>query len=62
MVDWNIILQITVPILGGIFWIITRMDKGFKDVNDKINKIDSRLSRLEGKFDERGYWESRDEK
>lgn len=28
-------------------------------VEDRLNSIDLRLTRLEGRFDERGYWESR---
>lgn len=56
--DWNLILHVTLPMLAGFGWMILRFDK----LNDKIQNIDSRLSRLEGKFDERGYWESREKK
>jgi hypothetical protein len=30
-----------------------------KEIKADIKSIDQRLTRLEGRFDERGYWESR---
>lgn len=60
--DWTIFFQVTLPMIGGFGWMIIRMDKKFDRLDDKIQSIDSRLSRLEGKFDERGHWESRDKK
>jgi len=60
--DWNIFLQVTLPMIGCFGWLIIRMDRKFDRLDDKIQSIDSRLSRLEGKFDERGNWESREKK
>lgn len=31
-----------------------------KSIRDDIHQIDKRLTKLEGRFDERGYWESRE--
>lgn len=31
-----------------------------KAIREDIHKLDVRLTRLEGRFDERGYWESRE--
>lgn len=65
----TIIASILVPMIGGFFWLVGRMYKGLNSLNVKIDEIhkdlrniDSRLSRLEGGFTERGYWESRDKK
>lgn len=33
-----------------------------KDIKHDVKSIDTRLSRLEGRFEERGQWESRDKK
>lgn len=30
-----------------------------KDIREELKQIDRRLTRLEGRFEERGYWESR---
>lgn len=61
--DWNsvltIIISIIVPMLGGFVWILSRMDRKFEDIQRDIRMIDNRLSRIEGRFEERGYWESR---
>lgn len=54
----TIIVSILVPMFGGFFWLVSRIDEIHKD----LRNIDSRLSRLEGGFTERGYWESRDKK
>jgi hypothetical protein len=62
----TIIISILVPMIGGFGWLISRMDKNHKDLKNDIDNIhrdlrslDSRMSRLEGGFSERGYWESR---
>lgn len=60
--DWTIFLQVTLPMAAGFGWMIVRMDKGFNSLSERINRLDSRLSRLEGKFDERGNWESHNKK
>lgn len=31
-----------------------------KEIREELKSIDRRLIRLEGRFDERGYWESRE--
>ena len=61
--DWapilTIILSILVPMITGFIWIISHMDRKFDDVQRDLRNIDSRLSKMEGRFEERGYWESR---
>lgn len=54
---------------SGFIWMLSRMDKKFesnsselKEIKKEISDIGSRMSRLEGSFSERGYWESRDKK
>lgn len=37
-----------------------KMDQRFDIVDQKLQSLDNRLTRLEGRFDERGYWESRE--
>lgn len=59
LVDWQIFLQVTLPIAAGFGWMIVRMDKRFDKVNERLNNLDLRLYRLESKFKEQGYWESR---
>jgi hypothetical protein len=64
--NWQEILIILVPILGLLSWVYSRLEKQFDAVNKKLedvrtvlHSLDMRLTRLEGRFDERGYWESR---
>lgn len=65
--NWQEILVILVPILGLLGWVYNRIEKKFetvfqelKGIREGIHQLDMRLSRLEGRFDERGYWESRE--
>lgn len=37
-----------------------KVDQRFNQVDQQLQSIDRRLTRLEGRFDERGYWESRE--
>ena len=71
--NWQEILIIVVPILSLMSWTYSRLDKRFDKIDDKfiavngefaevkkiLHSLDMRLTRLEGRFDERGYWESR---
>ena len=78
MMDWNLFLQVVLPLGAFSAWIYNRLDKKFDaidkrfdDVNRKFEAIiaelkemrrdmqsmDSRLSRLEGRFEEGHYWE-----
>jgi hypothetical protein len=68
--NWQEILTILVPLIGLMGWTFNRIDKKidklncnmddeFTEVKKMIHSIDMRLTRLEGRFDERGYWESR---
>lgn len=50
--EWIQVLVIIVIILGVLLPILLSHGKELKDIN-------TRLSRLEGRFEERGYWESR---
>ncbi len=47
---------------AGFGWMIMRMDKGFNSLSEKINKLDSRLSRLEGYIEGTAQWVSKDKK
>ena len=69
----TIIGSILIPMFGGLFWLVSRMDKKFdkidirfKEIDEEIGKINTelklinaRLSSLEGAFFERGQWEGR---
>ncbi len=65
--DWQEILMLLIPILGLMVWVYNRIEKkaddrldkiekNFKEINLDLKYIDQRLARLEGKFDERGFW------
>lgn len=67
--NWQEILTILIPILGLMGWVYARIEKklegGFAEIKEElrlmrqdIHQLDMRLTRLEGRFDERGYWES----
>lgn len=46
-----------------IIWFFTKDIKGeLKEINKSLHFLDMRLIKLEGRFEERGYWESRDKK
>lgn len=55
----TIIITVLVPMITGFIWVISRMDRKFDDVLRDLRSIDSRLSKMEGRIEERGYWESR---
>ena len=38
---------------------LNRIDNDLKEIKADLKSIDQRITRLEGRFDERGYWESR---
>lgn len=70
MLNWQDILIILVPMLSLLSWTYSRVDKKidkltshmdgeFAEVKKSLHSLDMRLTRLEGRFDERGYWESR---
>ena len=37
-----------------------KIDRRFDQVDQRLQSLDIRLTRLEGRFDERGYWEARE--
>ncbi len=41
---------------------ISEIDAVLKDIKISVLNIDNRLTRLEGRFEERGQWESRNKK
>lgn len=50
-----------------VVWFMThkqfsQIKDDLKSIKDDVKSLDMRLTRLEGRFDERGYWESRREK
>jgi hypothetical protein len=51
----TILLSIGIPMLSGFAWIIHLIKEQAKEISD----IKEKLARLEGRFEERGYWESR---
>jgi hypothetical protein len=71
--DWKDILTILLPLLAMLGWVYKkieikvdkihdRFDKielRFIKVDEKLDSMNMRLMRLEGRFEERGYWESR---
>ncbi len=71
--EWKEILTILVPTLAFLAWIYNRLDKKFDKIDERFNKIDERFIKLdekidsvhmrliclEGRFEERGHWESR---
>jgi hypothetical protein len=51
--DWNIILSA----LGSVLTLGGLIISTYASLSRKIQKVDSRLSHLEGAFEERGRWE-----
>lgn len=69
--NWQEVVAILVPLFGLLGWIYNRIEKkaderfklimdDLKCVKEQLHSLDMRLTRLEGRFDERGYWESRE--
>jgi hypothetical protein len=64
--NWELILQVTAPIFLVMGYVWNKIDKRFDALDKRMERtenclvaIDRRLSHLEGRFEERGYWESR---
>ncbi len=57
--NWELILQVTAPTFLVMAWFYNKIDNRMEKIEASINSIDRRLSHLEGRFEERGYWESR---
>lgn len=62
----TIIASILIPMFIGFVWVIIRMSKKFKHVDEKFERIgvkldytDLRVSCLEDKYEERLFWERR---
>lgn len=53
--DWTQTFVILAAFGGGFLYLANRIG----GLAERLNGIDQRLSRLEGRFEERGYWESR---
>lgn len=69
--NWQEILIILAPLLGLMAWVYSRIEKKADErqasterhldrIVDTLHNVNNRLTRLEGRFDERGYWESRE--
>lgn len=58
--NWQEILIILAPLLALMGWTYNRIDKKLDKLSDTMQDMNMRLTRLEGRFDERGYWESRE--
>lgn len=64
--NWQEILALWVPFFAFMGWIYNhQIDKKMDDLKDEIKEmkkeissVKDRLTRLEGRFDEREYWES----
>lgn len=39
---------------------VNKLEDKLEKIDEKIDQIHIRLTRLEGRFDERGYWEARE--
>ena len=46
--NWAEVLTILIPMIGGLGWIIARMDRKFDQTSSQIANVDQRISRLEG--------------
>ena len=57
--NWELMLQVTAPLTLMMAWGYNRLQDEIKEARNDLKGIDQRLSRLEGRFEERGYWESR---
>lgn len=57
--NWELLLQVTLPLFAAMGWAWTKMDKRMDRIEDKLDDVRDRAGRLEGAFYERGYWESR---
>ena len=66
--DWMIfwtaagVMTLGSLILAGFKAIKIQTMEEFFSLNNRLNLIDQRLSRMEGAFEERGRWESRNAK
>lgn len=65
--NWQEIFTILVPLATFAIFTYQQMNKKFdmifdelKSIRQDLHNLDMRLARLEGRFDERGYWESRE--
>ena len=52
---------------GVLVWLLTsyrfkKIEEILTEIKITNNSMDHRLTRLEGRFEERGYWESRDKR
>ena len=64
--EWQEVFAILIPIVSLMGFFYMRIDKKsdkiidrIENVDQSINSLNMRLTRLEGRFEERGYWESR---
>jgi len=69
--DWQDILVILTPLVAIIVYfqretrakfeqIDKKFEQRFDNVEQKLDDVQRRVIRLEGRFEERGYWESRE--
>jgi hypothetical protein len=58
--NWQEILIILVPLLSLLAWVYHRIDKKLDSMTVMMHDTNTRLTRLEGAFDERGRWEARE--
>ena len=60
--DWHLIWMacaVIIPLGSLIFGCFKSLSNDIRIVDERLTKVDQRLSRLEGAFEERGKWESR---
>ena len=60
--DWTAIgvgVSIIVMLGSLILYLHSSVMEEIKEMKQELRGIDQRISRLEGRFEERGYWESR---
>lgn len=44
----------------GVYKKLDSMSEDIKSISKDLHNVDMRLNRLEGRFEERGYWETRE--
>lgn len=57
---WADFLTIILPILSLLAYVYNRTDKKLDKIDRELHDINIRFTRLEGRFDERGYWEAKE--
>ena len=49
--DWNLLLQVTLPLGAFSAWVWSRLDKQFEKIDQRFEKIDLRFDKMDQRFD-----------